>query len=509
MPERATTRISAALAALILVFVGWQWWQSRLPASYSAMDMGYADFGGGPHFDHAASGAAALAHAGHGAAPATGPRDVTELDGDVTGRRPDVAIELTARAETSTLADGTRYDGYTLNGSTPGPTIQATEGDLVEVRFRNDNVPDGATLHWHGVDLPNAMDGVAGITQDAVRPGEEFVYRFVVEDAGSYWYHSHQVSHEQVRRGLFGGLVVLPRLDASQRAFDEQRDVMALVHSYGGVRTINGARETWRVGAEPGSTVRVRVANTDNTPLSLWVPTGPYRLLATDGHEINAPNPVEGASVVLGAGGRVDLELEVPEGGARIQTGGASIVVGEGDPPETSQPERRVDLLEYGAGSGEDDDLRGVAHADAFDRDFRYDIGRRPGFVGGRPGMWWTVNGHLYPDVPMYMVREGDTVRMTISNHSGEVHPMHLHGHRATVLSRNGEPVRGSPWLVDSLNVEDDETYEIAFVADNPGVWMDHCHNLPHARDGMIAHLMYEGVTTGFRMGQDPDNHPE
>ena len=73
---------------------------------------------------------------------------------------------------------------------------------------------------------------------------------------------------------------------------------------------------------------------------------------------------------------------------------------------------------------------------------------------------------------------------MTITNDSGDVHPMHLHGHHAVVLSRNGVAATGSPWWVDSLNVADGETYDIAFVADNPGIWMDHCHNLDHARDG-------------------------
>jgi FtsP/CotA-like multicopper oxidase with cupredoxin domain len=109
----------------------------------------------------------------------------------------------------------------------------------------------------------------------------------------------------------------------------------------------------------------------------------------------------------------------------------------------------------------------------------------------------------------MYVVREGDVAVMTISNHSGEVHPMHLHGHHAVVLSRNGVDATGSPWWIDSLNVLDGETYVIAFVADNPGIWMDHCHNLKHAAQGMVAHLMYEGVTTPFRIDGDEDNHPE
>jgi len=111
--------------------------------------------------------------------------------------------------------------------------------------------------------------------------------------------------------------------------------------------------------------------------------------------------------------------------------------------------------------------------------------------------------------VPMFMVTEGDIVRMTIKNTSGQVHPMHLHGHHVVVLSRNGVKASGSQWWTDSLNVEDKETYEIAFVADNPGIWMDHCHNLPHAAQGLVTHLMYTGVTTNFHLGGGPDNQPE
>ncbi|MEO5653619.1 MAG: multicopper oxidase domain-containing protein, partial [Marmoricola sp.] len=143
------------------------------------------------------------------------------------------------------------------------------------------------------------------------------------------------------------------------------------------------------------------------------------------------------------------------------------------------------------------------------DRSFEYSIGRRPGFVNGRPGLWWSVNGHLYPNMPMFVVSEGDVVHVRISNHSGEVHPMHLHGHHGVVLARNGVRATGSPWWFDSLDVENGATYDVVFLADNPGIWMDHCHNLQHAREGLVTHLMYAGVTTPYRMGSDSGNAPE
>ena len=115
----------------------------------------------------------------------------------------------------------------------------------------------------------------------------------------------------------------------------------------------------------------------------------------------------------------------------------------------------------------------------------------------------------MFPDVPMFVVGAGDIVRMRVGNDSGEVHPMHLHGHHAVVLSRNGVPATGSPWWVDSLNVRNGESYDIAFRADNPGLWMDHCHQLTHAAEGLIAHLMYSGVSTPYRIGGATANAPE
>ena len=84
------------------------------------------------------------------------------------------------------------------------------QGDLVEVTLVNEDIEQGVTIHWHGIDVPNAEDGVAGVTQDAVLPGERYVYRFRAEQVGTFWYHTHQASSKEVRRGLFGAIVIEP-----------------------------------------------------------------------------------------------------------------------------------------------------------------------------------------------------------------------------------------------------------------------------------------------------------
>ncbi len=480
-PKRRTRLrliVGCLAVALIVAPLAWFWNASRLPASFQLTDMGRPDFGGhAGHHDHAG-------------------RSLTSFTAD-PARPADVTVKLVARKEKFTLGTGKRFDGYTLNGQSPGPLIQAVQGQLVEVTLVNETVPDGITLHWHGIDVPNAADGVAGVTQDAVATGQQYVYRFVAGQAGTFWYHSHRLSHHQVSGGLLGPIVIAPKTPLSGV------DTVALHHLYGGNRTVNGLAEQ-SVLAAPGQSVRVRVINTDNGLLSAWVAGAPFRVAAIDGTEVNEPGKVDNVAVPVPAGGRADLELTMPAdgGSVRVQLAGAvSIVLGStaAVAPTVPRPKATLDLLSYGKPAA-----LGFEPANAT-RTFRYDIGRRPGFIDGRPGLFWTVNGHLYPDIPMFMVTEGDIVRMTISNGSGETHPMHLHGHHAVVLARDGVAATGSPWWTDSLEVGNGESYEIAFVADNPGLWMDHCHNLPHAAEGLMAHLMYEGVSTPFRLQGVPE----
>lgn len=455
-------------------------------------DMGYADYGGGPV-------PAGVQHGGHGHSDRQSSIGIDTLIAD-PDRPGDVRVDLVARQERFPLPDGRSLDGFSLNGRTPGPAIEATVGQLVEVKLTNENVLDGVTLHWHGLDVPNAVDGVAGVTQDAVAPGQSHTYRFVADHAGSYWYHSHQQSHPQVLGGLLGPLVIHP-VDGP----GDELDVTALVHLYGGVRTINGHASELRVSAEPGRSTRIRVINTDNAPVPVWVAGAAYKVVAVDGTEVNQPTEVAGNAVLITAGGRADLSVSLSTDGSavRVQLPNASLLLGEGSAPTVPAPREFVDLLSYGSPAGP------LPDADEADRTFEYAIGRRYGLLDGKPGPWWTINGGMFPDVPMFLVEQGDLVVMKVSNDSGEVHPMHLHGHHVTVLSRDGRASTGSPWVVDSLNVGHGENFTVAFEADNPGIWMDHCHNLLHASEGLMTHVAYLGYSTPYQVGGGHRNHPE
>ena len=204
----------------------------------------------------------------------------------------------------------------------------------------------------------------------------------------------------------------------------------------------------------------------------------------------------------------MDIGFPMPRSAVRVgleETDAALGLSTDGSPPPPEiAPTTDFDPLSYGQPAPVP-----FSPASRFDRDFTLTITKKLGFFDGRPGRHWALNGGIYPDVPMFVVERGDLVRMTIANHTSVVHPMHLHGHHALVLGRNGEAATGSPWRVDTLNVDPGDEYTIAFRANNPGIWMDHCHNLGHAAAGLTMHLAYAGVTTPFVVGGENGNAPE
>ena len=489
-------RSGAALGIVVVLaataWVGWAWWSSRLPDSYNVMDYGTHDYGGG------VVPAGGAEHHHHGGASAS----LTTLRGPAEGT-PDERFTLTARSAAVELPSGQRIDALTFNGRVPGPELRVRRGDLVEVTLVNDDVESGVTIHWHGVDVPNAEDGVAGVTQDAVLPGGRHTYRFRVEQAGTFWYHTHQSSAKEVRRGLFGALVIEDGLPAKRTL-----DLTMVSHDFAGVPTLAGSDRLERRVVAPGTRVRLRLVNTDNTPQRFELDGTPFEVVAIDGTDVHAPTPLEHTSLELAAGGRYDVAFTMPATPVRLaipdtQAGLVLSRDGTGD-VAPADPGPEFDPLAYGTPAPVPFD-----RATRFDRRFRFDIGRKPGFLDGKPGLHWTINGGIYPDVPVFMVERGDLVEVTIDNDTKAVHPMHLHGHHMLVLARDGVAASGSPWWTDTLDVEPGERYEVAFRADNPGIWMDHCHNLKHAAAGMTMHVAYAGVFTPFTTGGRAHNHPE
>ena len=474
------------LAVLVLAWIGWAWWESRLPDTYSVMDYATSDYGGAPP------------PVGH----TLGETSVADLRGP--SGAPQRRYTLTAREGKVRLASGRMVDALSFNGVVPGPELRVREGELVEVTLRNANIDGGVSVHWHGIDIPNAEDGVAGVTQDAVPPGGTHVYRFRVDQVGTFWYHAHQAAASEVRRGLYGALVIESRTAPPAGT----GDIVAAVHTLDGTQLMNATSGVERRAVPAGTAVRLRLINTDSAPHRLDLGGTPFRVVAIDGTDLNGPTPLRGRTMVLAAGGRYDVAFTMPSTPVKLAVqhsvvGLALSADGTADPP-TPAPGPEFDPAGYGRPAPTPFDA-----TSRFDRQFELDIGRKPGFLDGEPGKQWAINGGIFPRVPMFMVARGDLVRISIHNGSGAVHPMHLHGHHMLVLSRDGVPVSGGPWWSDTLNVEPGERFDVAFRADNPGLWMYHCHNLFHAADGLTMHVAYIGVTTPYVSGGSAHNKPE
>ena len=444
----------------------------------------------------------------YGGGPSIDPRTRTRNVADLTGPRgePDVRFTLVAARHAIRLGSGRVVQALTFNGRSPGPVLRIRRGQLVQVTLHNKDVSEGVTIHWHGLDVENAEDGVAGVTQNAVPPGGSYTYRFRSKQVGTFWYHTHQGSSDGVARGLLGTLVVTEPGPAATRPV---RDLVVVAHIFDDYPTLDGSDGVSHVAVRPGTHVRLRIVNTDSNPMRFTLTGASFRVAAIDGTDLQGPTPLRDVPLELAAGGRYDLTLTMPARpvGLALTDTPAAIALspdGRADPPAPPAARGPVfDPLSYGAPSPSPFEGR------PFDRRFTLTIGRKPGFYDGRPGFQWTLNGGIYPDIPMFAVEPGDLVEMRIHNTTKAVHPMHLHGHHMLVLSRDGVRSSGSPWWSDTLELDPGDDYVVAFRADNPGVWMDHCHNLGHAAAGLTMHLMYAGAATPFEVGGAAANEPE
>ncbi|MEU5406807.1 multicopper oxidase family protein [Nocardia asteroides] len=406
----------------------------------------------------------------------------TPAAGGVTRRHVRTARTATVRVGADDVA------AWTFDGTVPGPAIVARQGDLVEVELVNHDIDAGVTLHWHGYDVPCAEDGAAGVTQDAVPVGGSHVYRFRADQAGTYWYHTHHASHPGVRRGLYGHLVVTPRETPTGT-----RDLTMSVHTFDGHAPLLDGGGDHDVPA--GTVTRLRLINTDSGSHRFALAGADFRVVAVDGRDLDGPAPVGRVQLRVPAGGRHDLEFTMPAAGVIVLLNGntAARLGPEKSHPAAGSEIRNwpdLDLLTYGAAR--------PVRLPAPDRRFTLVLDRGIARVHGTPSYAHTVNGRAHPAIPDQVVRAGDIVHCTVVNRSLDTHPWHLHGHPVLILSRDGRPAQGSPLWVDSLDVRPGEVWEIAFRATNPGIWMNHCHNLPHAEKGMMLLLRYTGFGTPF-----------
>ncbi|ANF98794.1 hypothetical protein AR543_13035 [Paenibacillus bovis] len=475
----------------------------------------------------------------------TKPADITTQQQILTGKE----ITLTARKAHLEIEKGKYLPVWTFNGSVPGPQIEVTQGDTVTVHLKNElDVP--VSIHFHGVVLPVAMDGVPGVTQDAVQPGGTFTYTFKTLHAGTYWYHSHQDSLNQIGKGLYGTFIVKKKNaepvetdrtlvldewnDPNTHAPDREANTAALSSNMGmyNIYTINGRSGSYiePVRVQQGDRVRLRFVNAGNMTQLLYINHAAYRVVSTDGEDINRPQTLQRGLLRIAPGERYDVEFIAAEPGVQLigavgdsdfarsmripvvtETADTTLSDTQVNDQVNSQQNKlttqmvakwpELDLTRYGKAAPSQFNLQ-----QSYDRDYRMTLNM--GVSNGQTA--YTINGQAYPKADNMTVKTGDTVKITMTNESvNEDHPMHLHGHIFQVLSKNGKPLSGSPLWKDTLNVRPGETYVVALKAANPGIWMFHCHELHHATMGMMIDLVYEDYVSTYKPDPGVNNISE
>ena len=387
-------------------------------------------------------------------------------------------------------------------------------------------LPEETTIHWHGLPVPNSMDGVPGVTQTGIAPGKSFVYEFEARPAGSFLYHSH--AGYQLDQGLYGALIIEPAHDLGN--YDRDYTLMledwvmqdgagpATVRrrSGGGMGMMRRQRligsstpltesiyDGYAVNGrlypeiEPlvinkGDRVKLRIMNPSSSTIYVLRLAG--HILTITHADGNPIQPINTDVLRVGMGERYDVEFRADNPGfwllSAMDTGYSEsrlkvpilykgIQQKSPVPPSFKPPFRFVSYLDMRAKNPHEHSLKLIP-----DRIYRQVLS------GGMHSPYWTINGRVYPNAEQLVIKKGDTVRIRYWNHSMMPHPMHLHGHFFRVVN---PAIPRDLWVIkDTAIVNPMQGLEIEFVADNKGKWFHHCHNLYHMVAGMANIVVYE-----------------
>jgi FtsP/CotA-like multicopper oxidase with cupredoxin domain len=436
-------------------------------------------------------------------------------------------FHFNASVTSANLGTENDFIAWTYNGQIPGPEIRVREGEIIRVILKN-NLPESTTIHWHGLPVKNAMDGVPGVTQKPVMPGETFTYEFLARPAGSFIYHSHV--NYQLDQGLYGPLVIEPA--HSQNSYDREYTVMledwVMKDGGGTANTIRRppmgmmhgmgmGRRRFRQGPGPllepiydGFAVNGRVFPSvkpfdvrkgDKVNLRIMNPSSATIYdIALAGHTMtithadgNAIMPVKTDILRIGMGERYDVEFIADNPGSWLlaarETG-----LGEGTlrVPIQYRGIRNTDVVRPVF----NERMRIASYWDFRTREpLKGALSGPPDRMysqmlsGGMHSPYWTINGYVYPDAERLLVERGERIQLQYTNRSMMPHPMHLHGHFFSVVNPS---LPRELWILkDTIIVNSMERIDIEFLADNPGNWFHHCHNLYHMEAGMANVVTY------------------
>ncbi len=407
-------------------------------------------------------------------------------------------IDLVAKKTTISLGQNSSFDVWSYNGQVPGPEIRITKGETLKINFTN-NLPQPTTIHFHGIRVPNAMDGVPGVTQEPIQPGEQFTYEFTPKDAGTFWYHPHVRGSEQVERGLYGVIVVE---DPSEPTYDQDQVLVLddwrltengqlderfntghdLMHDgrWGNFITVNGL-SNYELQAKAGEKLRLRLVNTSNARV--------YKLdfgdLEAQGFAVDgmlAKEPFTAQGFELSPGNRIDVDVFVPQLSRSKPYVIRDTFTRQSNTLATITIDGNVDamkVIQTPAAKIFPDWTSNTKRI--IDKEYRLNARR-----GGQFGIEWTINDKAYPDYDPITLKKGEYNVIRFTNESARLHPMHLHGQFFKVLARNGQQV-DEPYLRDTVLIKSKETVDIGLMPLDEGVWASHCHALEHAEAGMMT----------------------
>jgi FtsP/CotA-like multicopper oxidase with cupredoxin domain len=431
-------------------------------------------------------------------------------------------------SETQIDLAGVSVRTWAYGGQVPAREIRLRKGQRFRAQVSN-NLPQDTTVHWHGLAIPNDMDGVPVLTQQPIASGQRFQYEFVVPDAGTYWLHPHVGT--QLDRGLYGPLIIEDPdervdyddelvlvlddwidgtgTDPDQVLANLKKDgtgSMADMPGDGGVTPTaplgtDGGDVTYpyflingRVPADPqvmdyraGQRLRLRIINAAaDTAFRVAVPNTTLNVTHTDGRPVV---PKQTSSVILGMGERVDATITVVSSVPVIaapygKSGHAQVNLRVNGAPAATNIDEFVDTLnstpvlntaQLAAGP----DVQLAPRTPNRTLDLR--------LAGPVNGYNWPINGKLYdpPNNPL-AVTAGQRVRVRLVSESKMFHPIHLHGHTFQVIQPTGPGARKDTVLVPPL-----QTVEFDFDTNNPGRWIIHCHDDYHLNSGMATFISY------------------
>jgi manganese oxidase len=222
-------------------------------------------------------------------------------------------FELLCKVAPWEVTPGTFEEAWCYNEQVPGPEIRVIEGETVRILVKNE-LPESTAVHWHGVMVPNTMDGVPFLTQPSIHPGESFTYEFVARNPGSHMYHSHHNSTKQVGKGLLGAFIIEPKVRAKDPEYD--LDYTMILNDQLGGFTINGKGfpATQPLTAQLGQKVRIRYMNEGMMIHPMHLHGLPQLVFAKDGW--NLPQPYRCDTVNVAPGERFDVIVDCSYPGA-------------------------------------------------------------------------------------------------------------------------------------------------------------------------------------------------